>query len=141
MSVDVNGLDELMSRLEQLGDVGKKVGKKAINEGLKVFLDGMKQDAPIDQDNSRSKLVIQNVKVNKDGAAWGSVGIGKKNWNSTRQLWYQHWGYRNFGWNFDGKLKITNNVGWLDKSYEKSKAAAEQKTTSILKKEIDNLLK
>lgn len=141
MSVEVTGIDELISSLEQLGDVGKKAGKKAVNEGLKVFLDEMKKDAPIDENNSRSKLAVQNVKTNRNGAAWGSVGIGKKNWEQTKQLWFQHWGYRNFGWYFGGRLKIDKNVGWLDKSYEKSKAKAEQKTTSILKKEIDSLLR
>lgn len=43
MSVEVEGIDELISSLEQLGDVGKKAGKKAVNEGLKIFLEEMKR--------------------------------------------------------------------------------------------------
>ena len=71
MSVEVEGIDELISSLEQLGDVGKKAGKKAVNEGLKIFLEEMKKDAPVDENNSRSKLAVQNVKTNRNGASWG----------------------------------------------------------------------
>lgn len=141
MAVKVDGFNDIFNVMDNLGDVGKRAGKKAIKSGLEEALGQLKKDAPVDKFHSRDKLSIQNIKTNKNGSAWGSCGIGSKNWNDTYQLWYQNYGYENHGLNFTGQHRIENNVGWIDIAYKKVKKKAEDKIMKTLSSELDKLLK
>ena len=51
MSVEFSGFDELINDLNNLGNIGNKIGKKAVEEGAKIVLEQQKKDAPRDADN------------------------------------------------------------------------------------------
>ena len=141
MAVKIDGLNDIFGVMDSLGDVGKKAGRKAIKNGLDVTLEQLKNDAPVDKYKSRNKLSIQHIRANKDGSAWGACGIGSKNWSDTKQLWFQNYGFENYGLNFTGQHRIENNVGWIDKSFKKVQKKAENKMMNTLSSEIDKVLK
>lgn len=141
MAVKVDGFNDISTTIEHLGDVGKRVGKKAIKDGLDEVLEQLKKDAPVDKNKSRKKLSIQHIRSNKNGSAWGACGIGSKNWSDTKQLWFQNYGYENHGLNFTGQYRVENNVGWIDKSFKKVQKKAEEKMMNTLSSEIDKVLK
>ena len=58
MSIEIDGIGDLTTTLDNLGKVGQKVGKKAIKEGLKIALEQQKKDAPRDTGKSRDNLMI-----------------------------------------------------------------------------------
>lgn len=137
MGLDVKGFDDLFGTLDLLGNVGDKVGKKAVKEGLGDILNQMENDAPKDTGNSAKKLDITRLKQYKGGTVWGACGIGAKNWEETKGLWYQHYGYEN---HINGK-RVENNVGWMTSSFEKSKQKAENKIVDVISSELDSILK
>ena len=140
MAISVKGFDDISSTMDQLGDVGKKVGRKAIKNGLEEVLDQLKKDAPEDKEGSKDKLSIQHIRMNKNGSVWGACGIGSNNFSSTKQLWYQNYGYENWGLNFKGD-RIENNVGWIDKSFKKVENKAEDIIVKVLSAELNKVLK
>lgn len=141
MAVKIDGFNDIFSTMEQLGEVGKKAGKDAVKSGLNEVLDSLKKDAPVDKYKSRNKLSIQHIRANKNGSAWGACGIGSSNWEDTKQLWFQHYGYENHGLNFTGQHRIENNAGWMDKTFKKVQKKAEDKMMNTLSSEIDKVLK
>lgn len=140
MSIKLDGFDDIFSTMEQLGDVGKKAGKKAIKNGLEIALEQLKKDAPEDKQKSKDDLSIQHIRTNRNGSAWGACGIGSNNWAKTKQLWYQNYGYENHGLNFTGQ-RIDVNVGWIDKSFKKIEKKANNEMMKVLSSEIDKVLR
>ncbi len=68
MSVEFSGFDELINDLNNLGAIGNKIGKKAVEEGAKIVLEQQKKDAPRDADaddneHGADKLDITEIKV------------------------------------------------------------------------------
>lgn len=140
MSMELDGFDDIFDTVEILGDVGKRAGKKAVKSALDISLNQLKTDSPRakkNSSNSADKLAIQYIKNNKNGSAWGSCGIGSKNWEDTKGLWYQHFGYENHV----TKDFVDKNVGWMTKGFEKVKAKAEKEMLDVLNTEIDKVIK
>lgn len=82
MSIELSGFDELINDLNNLGDVGKKVGRKAVQEASKIVLQQQKVDAPRDAHNSNhgaNKLKVTQIKQYKSGTVVGKIGISGKN--------------------------------------------------------------
>lgn len=140
MSIKVDGINELTATIDRLGQVGQKVGKTAIKKGLNVALEQQKKNAPIDTGQSRKKLQIQYIKSNNNGSAWGACGIGAKNWEDTKSLWFQNYGYENHGLNFTGQ-KVATHVGWMDKVMRQVEGKSREVILDTLKSEIDKVLK
>lgn len=137
MSLSVDGFDDLFDTLDSLGEVGKKASKKAVKEGLKEVLQELKYDAPRDTGEGASALSEQYVRTNKNGSAWGACGIGKDNWEDTKGLWFQNYGYEH---SKSDKL-VSKHIGWMEKTFEKSKNKVEKLMTKTLEDEINNALK
>lgn len=137
MAVKVDGLNDIFGVIDNLGEVGKKAGKKAVKNGLDEVLVQLKKDAPTDTGDGARKLSTQYIRVNKNGSAWGACGIGSKNWEDTKHLYFQHYGYIH---NKSGK-QVTAHVGWMDNSFKRVKKKAEDKMMNVLSSEIDKVLK
>lgn len=135
--MEISGFDDLFGTLEALGKVGDSVGKKAVRAGLKEVLKQMQIDAPKDTGNSAKELNITKIKQYKGGTVWGSCGISSSNWEETKALWYQHYGYENKA---IGKRTETN-VGWMIESFEKSNQKAENEIYNNVINEINKILK
>ena len=149
MSMNVDGFDDLFATLSSLGSVGDKVGKKALRAGLKLVVKQMKIDAPKGDgslgiptkvNDGYKKLKVLNVKRFKNGTFIGYAGINSKNFEETKHLLFHHYAYGNKGLNFTGQ-PINMHVGWMTKSYEKSKKNAQNELERVVVEELDSILK
>lgn len=140
MSMKVTGFDNLFGTLDSLGNVGKNAGKKAVKEGMKVAVKGLKEEAPRDSGEGADHLKVVSVKTYKSGNTWGKAGIDKTNWDKSGHLWYQNFGYENKGLNFTGQ-KVTKNVGWMEKAFNKCKNEAEDEIVKSISSELDKILR
>ena len=146
MSMSVEGMDDLIRTMEDLGDVGKKAGKKAIRSGAEVILKQAKKDAAKSHGQSLAPspskghaadhLDILYVKA-KGNDVYSATGIGSK--NDTKALYFQHYGYDDYGLNFKGKPYITKNTGWITRTQEKVGDKAESKVIQALEQEINKI--
>lgn len=141
MSVEFNGFDELINDLNNLGAIGNKIGKKAVEEGAKIVLEQQKKDAPRDADDNEhgaDKLDITEIKkYSKSGTIVGKVGISAENWEDCKHLYFQNYGYELWK---NGKM-VNAHIGWIDDSFKKCKDKASEKIVEIAKQEINKILK
>ena len=141
MSVELSGFDELISELNNLGAIGHKIGKQAIEEGAKIVLEQQKKDAPRDKNDSKhgaDKLDITEIKkYAKSGTVVGRVGISSDNWEFTKGLYFNHYGFEHYK---SGKM-VNVHVGWMNDSFKKCKEEAAKVMIDIASKEIDKILK
>lgn len=140
MGLEVKGIDDISRTLENLGKAGDKIAVDAVKTSLKQALPKIKAQAPEDSGQGRSKLKVTKVKKYSK-SVWGGIGIDRTNWEATKGLWFQHYGYANHGWGgrFNG-MRISKNVGWFDKASQ----SVEQEVLDTLEKtllgEIDRIL-
>lgn len=137
MSIKVKGFDELEKKLESLGNVGRQVSQKAVRSGMKPVLEQLKADAPKDTGSSAKALRVTKTKYYpKTGSAIIRAGIDSKNWDKTKGLYYAHYSFTN---HINDK-KVTKNVGWMNKSFEKSKSTGEKEIIKVVQEELDKIL-
>lgn len=90
MGIEFSGFDDLINDLNNLGAIGNKIGKKAVEEGAKIVLEQQKKDSPKDSDNNdhgADKLDITEIKkYSKSGTVVGKVGISAENWEECKHL-------------------------------------------------------
>ncbi|MBD7914214.1 hypothetical protein H9660_03555 [Clostridium sp. Sa3CUN1] len=140
MSLEFNGFDELINDLNNLGNIGNKIGKKAVEEGAKIVLEAQKRDAPRsgDDDHGADKLDIAEIKkYAKSGTVVGRIGISKDNWEFTKGLYFNHYGFEHYK---SGEM-VDVHIGWMNDSFKKCKEKASEKIIDIASKEIDKILK
>lgn len=139
MGIELKGIDKLVEDLNRLGDVGNKIGKKAVVEGAKIVLDQQIKDAPRDEDNKHGadNLKVTKIKRYKTGTWVGRVGIDSSNWEETKHLYFQHYGFEHYK---NGE-RVDPHLGWMDDSFKKIKERAENTMIEIANKELDEILK
>lgn len=138
MGISFSGFDDLISDLNNLGNVGKKVGRKAVEEGSKIVLDQQKKDSPKDKDSDHGadKLKVTNIKTYKSGTVVGKVGIDSSNWDEVDHLYYQHYGFELWK---NGE-RVEPHIGWMDDSFKKSEEKASNKIIEVISSELDKIL-
>lgn len=138
MGIKISGFDDILNDLNNLGNVGNKIGKKAVEEGTKIVLEQQKKDAPKDKDGDHGadKLKVTNIKKYKSTVV-GKVGIDESNWDEVDHLYYQHYGYELWK---NGE-RVEPHLGWMDDSFKKVKDKASETMMSIVEQEIDKILK
>ena len=140
MAIKLSGFDELVNDLNNLGAIGNKIGKQAIEEGAKIVLEQQKKDAPRDKNDSKhgaDKLDITEIKkYAKSGTVVGRVGISSDNWEFTKGLYFNHYGFEHYK---SGRM-VNVHVGWMNDSFKKCKEKAAKVMIDIASKEIDKIL-
>lgn len=62
----IDGFDELLNRIKELGNKGNRIANKALREGAEPILKDMKLMVPVDTGKGRESLKIGNVRTRKD---------------------------------------------------------------------------
>ena len=140
MAIEISGFDEFVNDLNNLGNIGNKIGKKAVEEGAQIVLKQQKQDAPKsgDNDHGADKLEIDDIKKYANSeTVIARIGITKENWPFTKGLYFQHYGFEHW----KSKEMITPHVGWMNDSFKKCKDKATKAMVEVVNKEIDKILK
>lgn len=140
MAIELSGFDELINDLNNLGNIGNKIGKQAVEGASKIILQQQKKDAPRDADNSKHGAealeVTEIKKYSKSGTTVAKIGISSDNWEKTDHLYFHHYGYELWK---NGQM-INTHVGWMDDSFNKCKDKADKAMIDIVQKEIDKIL-
>lgn len=128
-----DGFDELLNKLQDLGQVGNKLGKEALNAGAKVVLEQQKKDAPRSDNNDHGADYLE---ITKNTKSLTQVGFTKDNWKFTKGLWFSNWGFVHY----KSKKPVTPHVGWMFSSFGKCQKEAKDEIVKVLGKEIDKIL-
>lgn len=119
MGVEFKGLDELIKELNSLEKrVKNKIIRVAVDEASDVMLNSLKDEAPKAESKSKSSYsyLEKDVRQSKD-KVHSQMGINAKNWEYTKGLWYQYWGFSTH--KSVPKGTKVNNTSYKRKKYTK----------------------
>ena len=151
-SLEFKGLDELIKELDSIEKkVKNKIAKVAVDEASEVMLKSLKEEAPKAKENSKNSYsyLEKDIKQSSD-KIHSQMGINKNNWEYTKGLWYQYWGFGTHKSGKKGRKVNRVNCGkkssksktkgpafhppdyWLDRAFDKSLSKCE----SIMEQKI-----
>lgn len=124
--------DDLYRTLDNLGQVGKKVARKALNDGANQ----VKERVIINCPSERAKKAIK-IGGFKSGKGWASIGVTMGgDWDLIKGAYFQNYGYYARG----SETFVNKHVGWWTKGWEASRHEADKIIIAMLEKEIDSIL-
>lgn len=139
MSID--GLDNLIGKLETMGRAGSNAANKGLKKAGKIIVNQQKLDAPRHKGgpaNGKSKHGGDALKVGSVRTAKASknkyVQIGIVDsavWEYAKGVYFQHHGF----YNHISKRYVAGSQ-WFNTSFEKSKKAAAAVLMKCLKEEL-----
>lgn len=136
MGIETKGFDELIRKLEDMGNKSNLIAKNAVTKGAEMVLEQQKKDAPSQTGKGAAALSIGEVKKYKTGV-YAKIGINKDNWEQTKHLYYQHFGYHNKGWKMKNKPKlVVKRAGWMNESFNKVEDKAKLAIIAEIKNKI-----
>lgn len=119
MSFDVSGLNELMDRLQNMGEQGKEIEEKALKAGAEIFRDEIEANTPVypgGNDHGKDFIVVGDVKD-------GQIPIGPDN---------KHYYLRfpEFG------TSKQPAQGFMERAFNDKKSEAQQAIVEVIKEEL-----
>jgi HK97 gp10 family phage protein len=76
VEVSMSGMDELMQKLEEMGNKAGKIQNEALKKAAETVLDSAKEKVPVDTGKLKDTLDMSTVKT-KNGEKYIEVGITK----------------------------------------------------------------
>jgi len=133
MQLKLEGMDELLNRLQNISDAPQKVMNKALEEGGDIVLKKEKEVAVRIHKSKVGVTVLKKLKVKKRKNGKGSyIDVGLRanatnskssgygnsrkratEWDKARGLWFNNWGFFH---NFTGKYVSGSN--WIQTAYD-----------------------
>ncbi|MGL5620779.1 hypothetical protein [Cetobacterium sp.] len=142
MGIEVKGLEDLLKTTEALGTFGKNIESSSLRRAMKPGLSTIKSYAPKDSSNSSNALKINKIKKYKSGSLWGSMGIDKSNWEVAKPIYFQHYGYHNWGQNGIWKgMYIDKHAGWFDRAIDSSESVILDSLEKEINSKLDKIFK
>lgn len=138
MGIQIKGLNSLLKKLDNVSNIKTKEimeevaegATKAIQEEAKKFSD-------------TSYLYAGEVEVRDYGlSCFIDVGFSseKTPFELWKPLWFQHWGFRDYGLNFQGDYYIANNKMWFESAIKNYEEQAKREIKEKLRAEVRKVL-
>lgn len=134
-----DGFAELYKTLDSLGEVAKNIGKKAVKAGLETAIPILQKEAPKNNESLLHQaqfLDIESIKSYKSGNIWGHCGIHKGNWEKTKGLYFQNYGFIN---HYNNTF-VNKNIGWMQRAFEKCNGKSESEMLRVVAEEVNKLI-
>lgn len=122
MGIELKGLNRLLTKLD---NVSKVSTAKILEEVAESTADAIKDSAK--QFSDTAYQYAGTVEVRKYGlSSFIDVGFSSDNtpFELWKPLWFQHWGFNDYGLNFTGQFYISNNKNWFEEAINKHEKQA-----------------
>lgn len=134
MGIEISGLNSLINKLNKLSSIE---AKDAVDSVANTVEAKIRSRASVFSQTEYQYIAKCDV---RDYHNSYFVDIGLKNdqapFELWKGLWYQNWGFFNYGWNFKGQYYISNNQMWFNDAVNDIKGDTLSKIKSNLRKEI-----
>lgn len=134
MAIELKGLARVLSKLDNLEKVD---GKAILEEVAKDTSEAIQKEAKKVSDTAYQ--YAGEVEVRTYGlSCFIDVGFSsdKVPFEQWKPLWFQHWGFKDYGLNFSGQYFIANHQGWFEDAVNKHEAKAIRKIKDKAKKKL-----
>lgn len=136
--IKIDVLDRLIKKLDKLSHIETE---KAIEEVAKDVEEAIRDKAKTFSDTSYL-YVGQSEKRKYGMSCYIDVGFHNDNadFDKWKSLWFQNWGYFDYGWNFDGQIYIKTHQLWFNEAVKSIEKDAQKKLKEKIRKEIKGAL-
>lgn len=132
-NLDVKGLEELVARLETMGNAAKKTSNDALKAGGAVIVNRQKADAPYLTGEGRDALKLGRIRTAKSSNKYVQIGIPDgSTWVKAQGIYFQHYGF----FNHVAKRYIAATL-WMDKSFNDAASEAKEAMINELEKGLN----
>ncbi|MGN2369381.1 hypothetical protein ACTFJW_04885 [Clostridium cagae] len=133
MSVEIKGINNLINRIGKLSNIESE---KIVVEVAKDMEKAIKEKASVFSENANEIKAFKPRKVGN--STYIDVGLksSESDWDKIKALYFQNYGYNNYGWNFKGQIYIDSHKMWFDETVLSKEDEIKAKLKSELKKEI-----
>lgn len=131
MSIQIKGIDNLLKKLNKLSNIETK---EAVVEVAKDMQEGIQDEA------SKFSVKAEHIKA-CDPRIYGNscyvdVGLKGDNFEEWKELYYQNYGFDDYGWNFKGQIHISNHLMWFDEKVQSMEKEIKRKLRNKVKEQI-----
>ena len=134
MSLEIKGINSLINKLNKLSNIKGKDAIEKVSGEVEKQLRGYASDF-----SSKEASYICKCETRDHGSSY-FVDIGLKNdkvpFEIWKGLWYQNWGYFNYGWNFTGEYYIKPHQLWFNEAVNSIEGQTLNKIRNNLREEI-----
>lgn len=129
-SLKIEGLEELVKKLETMGTAANKVSNTALKAGGTIIVEQQKKDAPKKTHKGANALKLGRIRTAKSKNKYVQIGIPDgETWMIAKGIYFQHYGF----YNHVAKRYIAATL-WMDKSVEKVADQATEAMIGVLEK-------
>jgi soluble cytochrome b562 len=142
--MEIEGFDDLLELIDQLGKVPQKVATKAARQGAQIDLTATKADAPVYDGWLKASLKLVGEKAKNPGKKVYEITFDRaynsklvKTSKSGNRSYYPV--SQEFGWKYpNGGYHV--GLQYMKNTAEENESTVEQKIVDVAKNEIDKIL-
>lgn len=129
MSIEIKGINNLIKRLNNLSKIETK---SAVEDAAKLMEESIKNKAS--SFSVKSEIIKACDPRNYGNNCYIDVGLNNTNapFDEWKELWFQQWGFYDYGLNFSGQYYINNHILWFDEAVQ----SAEDEVKKVLKQKL-----
>lgn len=138
MGIQLKGIDSLLRKLDKVSNIKTK---DILQDVAKDVTGAIKEEAQKFSDTSY--LYAGEVEVRDYGiSCFIDVGFSSDTipFELWKPLWFQHWGFMDYGLNFNGQYYISNNKMWFNSAIQSVEKQTIKKIKDKTKAEIRKAL-
>lgn len=134
MAIEIKGINNLINRLNKLSNIETK---EIIIEVSKDMQEAIKEKASNFSQNS-DEIKAFEARSYANGSTYIDVGLksSDSDWERIKGLYFQNYGFNDYGWHFSGQYHITNHLMWFDEAVQSATGDCKSKLKAKLKEEI-----
>lgn len=139
MAISISGVDSLLKRLNKLSNIETK---EAVIEVAKDMQKAIQEKASKFSENSEEIKAFE-PRIYGNGC-YIDVGLksGDSDWEAIKGLYFQNYGFHNYGWNFiNTHPYIANHLMWFDEAVQNVENDIKSKLKAKLKEEVQKAWK
>lgn len=132
MSIEIKGINNILKKLNKLSNLETK---EAVVEVSKDMEKGIKEAA------STFSVKAEHIKAcdprNYGNSCYVDIGLKGDNFEEWKELYYQNYGYDNYGWNFKNvHPHVTAHLMWFNEAVQGLETEIKKKLREKVKEQI-----
>lgn len=134
LGIELKGLNNVLKKLDNLSNVKTE---HIVSEVAKDMQEAItKKASEVSQEGSNFIGISPSRKY--DSSCFIDVGLKNEfySFEDWKSLWFQHWGFNDYGLNFTGQYYVATHKMWYDEAVNGAANAATIKLKNKLKQEV-----
>lgn len=131
MSIEIKGINNLLKKLNKLSNIEVQDAVIEVSKDM---------EKAIQKEASSFSVKAEHIKA-CDPRRYGNscyidIGLKGDNFEQWKELYYQNYGFDNYGLNFSGQIHITTHLMWFNESVQSVENDIKRKLKEKVKQQV-----